>query len=92
MDAREAVDPALAEQLRAISDAAGEASLLLTMNLEQRNLNEELLNRIRTIIEAAESARQSLVVKALASGLSVRETARCAGVGTSTVQRWKAEN
>jgi DNA-directed RNA polymerase specialized sigma24 family protein len=86
------VRAALSEQLRAITDAATEANQLLSLNLDQQNLNQELLSRLRTIIEAAEHTRQTLVIAALDSGLSVRETARCAGVGTSTVQRWKAES
>lgn len=82
---------ALAEQLDAINNAANEATRLLGMNLDQRNLLEEVLNRVRAIVETAEDARHSLIVTALESGLSVRETARCAGVGTSTIQRWKAK-
>ncbi len=87
----EEVPAALTEQLRAITDAATEANQLLSLNLEQQNLNQELLSRLRTIIEAAEYSRQTLVLAALESGLSVREAARCAGLGTSTVQRWKTK-
>jgi DNA-binding NarL/FixJ family response regulator len=82
----------LAEKLQRATAAANEAIRLREMHLDQRNLIEELLNRIRTITEAADQARRSLVLDALAAGISVRDTAQAAGLSPSTIQRWKAEH
>jgi DNA invertase Pin-like site-specific DNA recombinase len=81
----------LVELLERIITASNEAAGMLDMHLDRRNLLEELLRRIRTIGEAKDRARRSLVLDALDAGMSVRDTARAAGLGPATIQRWKAE-
>lgn len=87
----DATPEVLAENLARVADAAAEASGLLDMNLTPHNLADELLSRLRTIGEAADEARRVLVIYALDAGMSVRDTARAAGLATATVQRWKAQ-
>ncbi|WP_084026956.1 helix-turn-helix domain-containing protein [Mycobacterium avium] len=87
----DAMPSVLAEHLQRVVTASNEATRLLEMHLDRRNLIAELLHRIRTISEAADSARRSLVLEALDAGMSVRDTARAAGLGPATIQRWKSE-